>query len=339
MVESNWRKSISKEGQRALVAADIKNRNFGDKVVFLSLLHILQGIGFKQVIKLSDRNEIKNGAHFVDVFNPVHFFQSLLKSDCVVIGGGGIFQDETSKINLIYFGIITCVAKFLFKPVYIVGVGVSELKYRSSRIIVSFICKAAKSIVLRDQDSKHILSSYYSGDVEVSPDLALFYSYDETKVSQGLKRFDGEELCILTLRPQNAGSERIQDKKIEEGFLEELAIQVEKVVSNTNMIPVVIAFDQDKDAGYINSYLDRYDRVNSIFIDSLAPDDYCYLSKMAKYVISMRLHGLILAFERAEQLVGLEYDAKLRHFLRSVDLEDWCLPLEQVKDISSILKP
>jgi N-acetylglucosaminyldiphosphoundecaprenol N-acetyl-beta-D-mannosaminyltransferase len=334
----DWKKRLSNEGHRALVVADIKNRNFGDKVIFLSLVDILKSIGFDRIIKLSDKNETDNGVRHVNAFNPLLFVLSLAKSDCVVVGGGGIFQDETSRSNLVYFGLAVLAAKLLFKPVYIVGVGVSELKTASSRLIISFICRAARSIAVRDPDSEYILGRYYSGQIEITPDLALFYTYDRTKVSPEFKRFDGKELCILTLRPQNAGSEAITDKKIEGAFLEELSIQVAKLVSNTSLVPVIIAFDQDKDVAYIKSYLDRYDRINCVFIDRLEPDDYCYLCEKAKYVISMRLHGLILAFGRAKNMAGLEYDAKVRHFLRSVGLESQCLSLDKIKNLSVLLK-
>ena len=101
--------------KRILITAYIGSDNLGDEAIFESLIHDLtkEHIEITAVSKNTKKTE-KLGVHAVRLFSP-QFFKSLKNADVVMLGGGGILQDETSIYNIPYFIIQILLAQLVRK--------------------------------------------------------------------------------------------------------------------------------------------------------------------------------------------------------------------------------
>ncbi|KKQ11662.1 MAG: Polysaccharide pyruvyl transferase [candidate division TM6 bacterium GW2011_GWF2_36_6] len=115
--------------------------NAGDELLLertLELLTELEEPAFFHVL-YNKRNikkiEGKPNCKFINRWSFMAISQAIKKSDAIVFGGGGLFQDTTSaKSFLYYLGILTF-ALVLKKPVYFLAQGFSPIKRVGLRLI------------------------------------------------------------------------------------------------------------------------------------------------------------------------------------------------------------
>src|SRR5690554_1785130 len=103
----------------AVVFADIYNVNIGDRVIFKIIADDLFGRGFRRVVKVSGENRGGDGIEYISFRRVFSLVREIIESDLIVIGGGGIFQDDTGRLNLWYFFLASLVSKIFMKEVEI----------------------------------------------------------------------------------------------------------------------------------------------------------------------------------------------------------------------------
>ncbi|MFC1753099.1 polysaccharide pyruvyl transferase family protein [Thermoproteota archaeon] len=113
---------------------------------------------------------------FCPRFSLIKVVAAMLKSDCVLFGGGGLFQDSSSKRSIFYYLFLYQLAVLFKKPVYLVSQGIGPIKSRVAKWLFSKLLKKTipNRISVRDQESLNVIQSLSSFQPVLSSDLAYF---------------------------------------------------------------------------------------------------------------------------------------------------------------------
>lgn len=163
--------------------------NVGDELLLEAVLRGLRkrAPGAQPVV-LSNEPRRTSGDHGVPAvsrWNPAAVARAVARADRLMFGGGGIFQDRTSKRSLVYYTGLVLLARALRTPVVLCAVGVDTLRRFGSRGVVRWaLGRRGVAIGVRDSASAAAL-----GQIGVHEGVALFsdlvFSLEMPAVSPG----------------------------------------------------------------------------------------------------------------------------------------------------------
>lgn len=338
---------------RILLSAFIGSDNLGDEAIFLALLGKLETTLPKPRLTVISMNADKtrrllqgrstNGRPRASVNRRRFLPFAIPRHDVCVFGGGGIVQDESSILNLIYFLAQIQIAKLFGKVVALAFVGVGPLNSRVSRVCAKLALSNLALCVVRDQESKRLMDrlGVTGTDVICCSDIVLDL---ECRLRSDKSAEANGGYLLLSLRHWYSQSSTVVPASFKSGRIDagtrmdallrnladELAIFLD---ANKEFSIVAVPCYGDRDALVhmaLRNRLDRKYRERFRLHASLSdPCHYVRLAAGARCVIGMRLHSLVLASLSAAPLVALSYSSKVNAFMEQVGLA------EQVIDIAT----
>lgn len=274
-------------------------------------------------------------------------FNAVKRADLVILGGGGLFQDywginPATYLSNEYWGItlygsIPLLARLNNVPSMCYAVGLGPFFSEEGLQHTRFALENCDRVTLRDEDSLSLLAS--SGfaslqEVKVFADPAFVLKStpdDETEIAKFLEpyRREGSDhlLGILLRNWDHSG--------LQSDWIINLAGAVREFSRNHPeykflLIPFQVS-DDSKETNDLKA-LDDFSQVldlpqKVIRVDAeLTPGKAQSLIANCDAVISMRLHGLIMAINTGTPLVGLPYDPKVTSILTTAGLSKYCSP-------------
>jgi len=271
-------------------------KNAGDEAMLLSLVTELKSRGHEPWVLSASPEETARELE-VRAFPRMQIaalIRVLRGADFFLLGGGGLFQDRTSRRSLAYYLGLLRLARFFRTPAAAFGVSLGPLSPVGERAV----SRALRGLPLVVRDSK---SLQYARRLGLSPELggdpALLLRAPEVAREPGLvvivPRYQ------VPVEPLVAAAERLQ--KLGHPVLA-LALQPgrdEEVLDAFTGIPKEATGD---------------------------PRRALYLFRSAQYVVSARLHGMILAAAAGTPYAGIAYDPKVEGFAE--DTRAPLLPLQ-----------
>jgi polysaccharide pyruvyl transferase CsaB len=243
-------------------------------------------------------------------------------ADGICFAGGSILQDVTSLRSLIYYLGIILISLFMKKPVIMVSQGIGPIRSRLGRIFIR-ILNSVYSISLRDEESLRLLDDLginkprrYLGN-----DLVFFLDLE------WLKRLSSDRKRDVLISVRESPGFR------EDEFLE--AFSRFKDRYNTDMAILVTHTSDDRD---ISERFAR--RLNCDLIFWEDPLSVIHTISSFRFVISMRLHPLILSALLGIPFAGIIYDPKVRSFtslfpgIYSLDIDSRSEEIEKALSLS-----
>ncbi len=234
-------------------------------------------------------------------------------SDAVIIGPGGILHNARGFGNrhrdrgLAYYDAITARAAQRGVPVGVIGIGVGPLIGSAARRLTRRILDRCATISVRDDNSRQILSDLGVAHVGVIPDLAVVAS----EHSRQRPPQQGATLGVC-IRPWINGVETRRISRSVASAIDLLAGagQVTNIVGMPLSASPIEALDDrwptalvlDAVTGSVTRSLSKITDLNDV------ERGFADLDVM----VSMRLHGVILARNVGTPSVGIVYDDKVR---------------------------
>lgn len=268
--------------------------NLGDEALLEGLLGALTGRGFEPVVLSSDPAASRE-LHGVRAAHRLWGVVGALGGAAALVsGGGGLLQDRTSARSLGYYLGVIRLARLLGRRVVVYGQSLGPLS-SGGRVRVGRAL-AGVPLALRDELSVELarelgLSAVLVGD----PALLL-----------------GEGGRLAPRGPAPAGAPVVlvprggQDEL--NGVLVRLAVELEAAG-----VPLAgMAFYPAEDGGPLAELLGRVPSMR-VWEGSSAGEAVGFL-RGARFVVSVRLHGLILAAAAGVGFAGLSYDPKVDGF-------------------------
>ena len=275
-------------------------RNAGDEAILEAIARELQARGHEVVALSGDpkRTREDHGLRAYHRLNPL----ALLRADLWLLGGGGLLQDATSALSLTYYLSVLRLARLFRKRVVLFNQSLGPLSPWGERRPRK--APQGVPVILRDQDSLEY-ARRLGIPAALGADPALLLPPPPVPRE--------EDLVLVIPR---AG--------VQEEALTTLYVAANHLVHEGKQVLVLLLQPGYDDEVAEVFRLHRIERTSD-------PRRLLYLAAQAGYVISMRLHGLILAAAAGTPFAALSYDPKVAAFAKETGAYYQELPGEPIK--------
>ncbi|MEH7378693.1 polysaccharide pyruvyl transferase family protein [Neobacillus drentensis] len=317
--------NLNQEKTRILVYGMYGAINVGDEIIALTMAENLKvtfphgevciaSMNPKATSKfLGNENLLIEKLNFFDRTFWTSLFEinrMINKYDVIVVGGGGLFQDQYS-FNLPAGSLLMCaigVAKG--KPTFVMGTGAGPLKRKWLQKSLVKVFQLIDGVYLRDNESSDTVNRLSNGIVkpvitaDVVPALMSFdenrklWNPDSNVISFILRRWPGLDIVSVA---------RLVEELVNKGY---------KILFH--------CYEEESDTKLVQEILDECDKktLDSVTYSSptTARETINNLTK-SKIVISMRLHGCVLAASQGIPWLPIFYERKIKGFAEQMNMD------------------
>ncbi|HET8984706.1 MAG TPA: polysaccharide pyruvyl transferase CsaB [Trueperaceae bacterium] len=265
--------------------------NLGDEALLSGLTQGLVSRGHEPVV-LSGDPAATTALHGVGSRHRTRGLTgAILGADALVSGGGGLLQDGTSSRSLRYYLGVIRLARLLGRPAIVYGQSLGPLS-DSGRARVAAALRGVP-LLLRDEPSR-VLAASLGAHARLVADPALLLP-----APSALPSLEPRPVVLVP----RGGQQTLN------GSLERLAA---RLVAAGRTVKVV-SFHPAEDDQSVARLVAAVPAVSSVPVRT--PIEALEAFVRASYVVSVRLHGCILAAVAGVGFAGLSYDRKVAGFL------------------------
>ena len=301
-------KNSHNAGPRVLVSGWVGAANMGDELIFRSLVTKLRKRHVQIVVMSTDPEETRrvHGVDAIGWYDAPGVTRAVARCDAVILGPGGLLQDETSIWNLPAHLHRIYAAKMARTPVLGMGLGVGPLGAGTSRRLVRAALRSTP-ITVRDQESATLAAECGLTDVTVTADLAY-----------GLPIPDAEPVdrIVAAFRPFSGGGGVVPARRADLRSLapDERVLAAASALddlSGRTSLPVhLLAFEAERDALYHDLIADHMIAPVTTGIASI--DSVFDEVARSRLVVAMRYHAVVSAIMASRPAVVVGYSPKVR---------------------------
>ncbi len=322
----------------------------GDDAIFEGLLGILNaafgpGLVIEALTAMPERTlqrypVVSKAHHIYDYLDSFHQRRDVKdmvsRADLIVVGGGDIIEGQLALT------VLAALAWLIETPVVFCGVGVLMPESRNSRLMLRWSLKRANFTATRDAGSLKLLHSMgiHRPNIKILPDLAIALKKDGPNLECLLER-EGLRLSrpYIVLNLRSPDPQQYKTNWGEPQF-ETLALTCREVIDRYgySLVCVSLVMGKNQPIQYQNQIGD--DRLLAEFAEQIGRPQYVHVLQAdyypqelatilggAQFAIGMRLHFLILASSNFVPVIALDYAPKVRAFMQSAGLDQYCLNL------------
>lgn len=303
--------------------------NLGDEAILAGIENLLAGSRLQVVTLLGGNRAPITAFEGVErltsrrVMPNVTALRRLARADALLVTGGGLLHDHWRVVVLRYLTWVIA-ARLLRRRIVWLGVGVGPLRRTSWRFLTRLTTRLSHLVLVRDAASARLLEEIGGRVDGVIPDPAVFNSVPKP-VSDTTNHVKPLGLVVRRTR----GGERF-----ESALTDALSGLAAHVSQHEGRPSIVFTFagerDQSLAARVVAAARERGAR--DIRLEELPADPTVGMTRLqqCEAMISVRLHGLILAALLDVPFVGIAYDDKVTGILTELDASELAVPLAQV---------
>lgn len=232
----------------------------------------------------------------------------------LVISGGGLLHDHWVTVIPTYLA-WSLLARLAGARVVWVGVGVGPLRRPISRRLAGWALRLAACVTVRDRESAGLVAAVAPRvRVTVVPDPALLMARPAARPRSGIG---------FVVRGPTPGRESETEGMAE--ALAEAAVEARPVRGAVRLL----TFGGPRDRAFAEAVCDASAGGGvTLSLEDLGPDPRDALAALAglEAVVTVRLHGLLLAALAGTPAVPIAYDDKVASMARQLDLDEVCQP-------------
>lgn len=300
--------------------------NVGDEAILRAILKSHQDCDFTVFSANPKSTEQETGVTAVPLFpfGLRSFFKygfgrsmkALRSLDAVILGGGGLMQDEHVLACFLWAWQIFWV-RFFQKPLFIYATGVGPLKTWIGKKLTKWVYSYAMGITVRDHTSQGYL--HHIGlpldNIEITSDPAFLFNHIEYDQNRRVPH-----TYIISLRPWLK-----YNSKIISVFTNYLLML--KQLKNAKFIFVCMQSIKEKDHIVIDPIIKKVDGT------LVVPRNFSELLDImqeAEFAIGMRYHFLIAAILTKTPTLAISYSHKTDSLFKYSILEPYILSLDEL---------
>ncbi len=241
--------------------------------------------------------------------------QALRAVDAVILGGGGLFQDD--RLFACFLWAWQCLwVRVMGKPLFVVALGVGPLRTRLGCWLTRWALAHAQVITVRDQSSHDLLRAIglNEGEIHVTADPAFLipapaHSPERTK-----------GLILVSLRPWLTHSQTLL--KVFTEFL--LRLKNEK---GARFVFVCMQSIREHDRSILEPLAKRLG--GEVWVP---PNFSALMARLgqAEFAIGMRYHFLIAALITETPALPISYSPKVEALFSGTSLERYVIPVQDL---------
>jgi len=222
--------------------------------------------------------------------------------DGVILGGGGLIQDETGPLNIPFHLSRLATARMLRKPWAGVGLGVGEVRRRTGRLLARFVLRNAVAVSVRDRASARRYCELTGQPAITAADPVFMRTPRAVEA--------GSCLVVSLRRANSPGRRRLRGSDPpDESRLRRWAEMIDAVAEPRGLEVRFVAWERSLDAPLHEAVAAR---LRSPTITEVpATDDIIERMGAGRLVLTMRYHGAIAALLHGRPCVMLDYSPKM----------------------------
>jgi polysaccharide pyruvyl transferase WcaK-like protein len=133
-------------------------KNAGDDAILMALVTTIRALAPGAEITVLSHSPAETrqlyGVRAINRWNPFGIIWTLLRSDLLLSGGGGLLQDVTGVRSICYYLVVVALALAVGKPVVYYAQGVGPVRTRFGRWLTRIVSNRVDLITVRDQASR-----------------------------------------------------------------------------------------------------------------------------------------------------------------------------------------
>ena len=329
----------------ALIVGGDSDHNLGDAAILAALCHCLARSRLRPAITITSaitsamsgqRRGAGNGKALPGVERTISrswrdVLSSAREQDLVVVGGGGLFQDDDSRVKMPYWAARLAALRLVNRNLVGHCVGAGPLRHPESRGFARLVCRALRSITVRDRFARDSLAGCNDTPIEIVPDPAFMLppapadqgaafiracNLDPRRplIGVALRRWFHPLGGFIPHRwrarsPGNARRGRAELAML----LEEVAIALRRLAHRLDAAVLLMPtynVAHEGDAEVCRQLIARLPDVRVELARIVDPSLYKSVAGHLSLMLSARMHPLILAAGMGVPIVGLAYNGK-----------------------------
>jgi polysaccharide pyruvyl transferase CsaB len=314
------KKSGSGLHPRVMISGYYGFDNLGDELILRVLIEQLKERDIKVTVlsanpaktaRLYDVDAIKRTS-LIDIID------ALTQTNLFISGGGGLFQDATGPMSVIYYGGLIHMANFFEVPVCFWAQGVGPLNGHWPRRLTTGALAKCEVVTVRDEKSAALVEELTGVRPEITADPVWLLKLPKKKntVKSGKKSKNGQKAPLkigVSLRPwPDLTRERM---KALARCLHEYTAGLDQSVQ-FQLLP----FQVKEDTGFLSDFgrlLTDEGQSDTVLVD---PELVIETIGTCDVLFGMRFHSLILGLLYGIPVYGLVYDPKVASLLEMFGL-------------------
>ena len=296
--------------------------NFGDETILNVLVKSIKNFETNTEITVFSSKPEKTSKRLdvnsINSFNIKEVISSLIKSDCLISGGGSLLQDVTSAKSLIYYlGIIT-LAQLFKKKTIIFAQGIGPINNKKLEKLTAFILKRASNICVRDDNSLELLKNWNINAIKCSDPVW--------------------NLTIPAINKTNKIGIQLRDCDFaNEEFLNKFANSISKAYSKKEIVLLSLQNKLDLD---ICKKLEEKIKQNNpeikiSIIENTSNEKVIEDIASLDELIAMRFHACLVAIKAGVKVLPISYDIKVEKLAEEFNLST--IKNENISDLDEII--
>lgn len=287
----------------------------GDEAILETIVcELRQLVPDDQIVVLSANPQATKDIYDVGAINRfdfVQFVKLLKQSKLFISGGGGLFQDTKSFGSCAFYGLQILLAKALGVPVFVFAQGIGPLHGIIARTITKTALSLSSYTTVRDHQSSKLLSDWFiNHDKTADPVWCL-----KPNTSDAPMYHTHGPLAGLSLRP----SPDLTDE-----HLVKLAEILDQTLTEETTL-ILLPLQPQQDLPVLTKFADLWKAKNrqGVLFDGTQcklPSQWLSVIGSLNFLISMRLHALIMGIASARPVLGINYDPKVAQLLEDLQL-------------------
>ena len=313
---------MEKNAQSVCISGYYGFDNFGDEAVLKVLVRNLKS--FKNppavtVFSVSPKKTAEQlGVNSTETFNLKCLIPEILKSSCLISGGGSLLQDSSSALSLLYYLFVIALAEASGRKVFIFAQGIGPVKNPLLKNLMFFLLRRADYITVRDDNSFNLLKS--RGINRISKCSDPVWNID-------VKKNVHQNRIGVQLRKCSISTDE---------FIKKLAQNINKYYSDKEIY--ILSFQNSYDMEVCRKLKSELYIVNPEIKAQVIPNTSIEktLSALASCgaIIAMRYHACLAAVKAGIKLLPVNYDIKVKALADEFNLK--CI--NSIDDMDSAFK-
>ena len=288
--------------------------NFGDDAILQAFIEYTRthytDMHILALTKQSKKDSRRFGVKCYNRKNPLALVVAFLRADAFLCGGGSLLQNVTGKLSLYYYLGMLRLSEWCSALPILYAAGIGPLRGKGACYSVKKSLARCAYISLRDGDSLRFLhtQSIDPSKLHLGADVALLLSPPPVFRTYALfNRMDVVQNCRYVCVCLKGGRNSADSCR-------SVIAALRMLCRNENLLPIFLPLDRSDVA--VNEEAARCLGGRCFFADEAS--DATAILRGAKFLISMRLHGVVLATTVALPSVGISVanDQKIPSFCR-----------------------
>jgi polysaccharide pyruvyl transferase CsaB len=294
--------------------------NLGDELILTVLTQQLRKRRNVRITVLSANPRYTADHYGVEAIkrtDPTSILKSFSTADLFISGGGGLFQDATGPMSVIYYGGLIMMARFFGIKTCFWSQGIGPLKRNFSQMMTKWALNACNTITVRDEASAQLVFDLTGIDAEVTSDPVWLL---ELPKQPDVRKASPTWNIGISLREWGD----LTDERLKHfvDFMARLTDGSERPIKF-----LLFSFQPAQDDEVLQKFETGMREAGDYRqFERVPPEAIIYRMQECHLLFGMRFHSLILAILAGVPIYGLVYDPKLRSLLEHLELQGMDIP-------------